>query len=325
MAEEHFSRPLWKTGKDLIDMVTKHIDDWNNGSDMRHISLKAAFVLLAVCLQKPSQKSKAKEHQECLAKRLKLWKDSEFEVLVREGQLIQRRLTSSRRADPLNKAKVFANLVMAGQIHSALRYLNDDDDEGVLPLNDDVIRQLKVKHPEAQKAPLGILLFRPIEKVPDVIYQQINAEMTRDAALRTRGSGGPSGIDTNGFRRMLACKSFKRSRTDPCAAVTTTARKLCTEYVDLLSIEAILANRLIPLDKGEGAVCPIGVGEVLRRIIGKCVMKVSPMLLTQVTHCKCVQATKAVVKLPFMPCMIFFTLMKQMLFCLSMPLTLLMP
>ncbi len=31
--------------------------------------------------------------------------------------------------------------------------------------------------------------------------------------------------------------------------------------VDALSIEAILANRVIPLDKGEGVVRPIGVGE----------------------------------------------------------------
>ena len=36
-----------------------------------------------------------------------------------------------------------------------------------------------------------------------------------------------------------------------------------------------MASRLIPLDKGEGAVRPIGVGEVMRRIIGKCVMNVS--------------------------------------------------
>ena len=42
-----------------------------------------------------------------------------------------------------------------------------------------------------------------------------------------------------------------------------------------LSIEAILANRLIPLDKGEGVVRPIGVGEVIRRINGKCVMRVT--------------------------------------------------
>ena len=49
-------------------------------------------------------------------------------------------------------------------------------------------------------------------------------------------------------------------------------RPLCTEFINPLGIEAILGNRLIPLDKGEGAVRPIGVGEVIRRIMGKCVM-----------------------------------------------------
>ena len=52
-------------------------------------------------------------------------------------------------------------------------------------------------------------------------------------------------------------------------------KRLCTEYVDPRGLETILANRLIPLDKGEGAVRPIGVGEVLRRIMGKCVTKVT--------------------------------------------------
>ena len=52
-------------------------------------------------------------------------------------------------------------------------------------------------------------------------------------------------------------------------------RRLCTEYVDPRRIEAIPANRLIPLDKGEGKVRPIGVGEVIRRIIRKCVMSVT--------------------------------------------------
>ena len=52
-------------------------------------------------------------------------------------------------------------------------------------------------------------------------------------------------------------------------------RKLCTEYVDPRTIVPMLANRLIHLDKGESAVRPIGVGEVIRRVIGKCVVKVT--------------------------------------------------
>ena len=99
--------------------------------------------------------------------------------------------------------------------------------------------------------------------------------MVRDAALITKGSGGPSGVYANGFRRILTCKSFKRSGTELCEAIASMTKRLCTEYVDPRGLEAILANRLIPLDKGEGAVRPIGVGEVLRRIMGKCATKVT--------------------------------------------------
>ena len=84
--------------------------------------------------------------------------------------------------------------------------------------------------------------------------------MVRGAALRAKGSGGPSGVDANGFRRVLASKSLKKSGTDLCAAIAAMTRRLCTEFIGPLGIEAILANLLIPLDKVEGAVRQIGVG-----------------------------------------------------------------
>ena len=71
---------------------------------------------------------------------------------------------------------------------------------------------------------------------------------------------------------MLACKSFKQSSTRLCEAIARMTKTLCTQYVDPTTIEALIASRLIPLDKGEGAVRPIGVGEVIRRISAKCVM-----------------------------------------------------
>ena len=161
---------------------------------------------------------------------------------------------------------------MSGQINSALRYLSGENGGGVLSLTDDEMKELREKHPEAQEAQFGPLVFGPTEQVPDSIFQQINKEMLREAALKT---GGRSGVDSNGFRRMMACKSFKKSGTNLCSAITTMTKKLCTEYGDPRSIEAILANRLIPLDKGEGKVRPIGVGEVIRRIMGKCVLSVT--------------------------------------------------
>ena len=86
-----FLVPCGKIGREFIDKFTEHINDWNNGSPLQHIALKAAIVLLAVGLQKPSQKSKAKDHQECLSKRLDEGNRGEMNPLLREGRAIQRR------------------------------------------------------------------------------------------------------------------------------------------------------------------------------------------------------------------------------------------
>ena len=270
-----FLVPYGEVGRDFIDQVTLHINDWNSGSDNQHISLKAAFVLLAVGLQKPSPKSKAKDHQDVLSKRLILWRQGEINKLLREGRIIQGRIGKLKASEPPDRSKVFAKLVLEGQINSALRFLSETTSGGVLSLTDEVMSQLKQKHPNPQSAKLGSLLFGPIDdQYPESVYTEINGEMVRQAALRTKGAGGPSGVDANGFRRILACKSFKQSSTRLCEAIATMTRTLFTQYIDPMTIEPLVANRLIPLDKGEGAVRPIGVGEVLRRICGKCVMSV---------------------------------------------------
>ena len=52
-----------------------------------------------------------------------------------------------------------------------------------------------------------------------------------------------------------------------CDALVSLTFRLCSEYIDPTTIESILSSRVIPLDKGNGEVRPIGVGEVIRKII----------------------------------------------------------
>ena len=111
-------------------------------------------------------------------------------------------------------------------------YLSENDGGGVLPLTDDVLEQLRDKDQEVQEAKLGSLLFGPVEDFPDSIYQKINGELIREAALRTKGSGRPSGVDAVGFKRILACKSFKRSSTNLCDSLAILTKRLYTEYVE---------------------------------------------------------------------------------------------
>ncbi|CAH3115014.1 unnamed protein product [Pocillopora meandrina] len=87
-----------------------------------------------------------------------------------------RELSNKWKNDPPNREKIFANLVMTGQVNSTLRYLSNDQGRGILPLSDDVMGQLKEKHPEPQGVQLGSLLFGPTKDVPDTLYYEINGQ-----------------------------------------------------------------------------------------------------------------------------------------------------
>ena len=52
------------------------------------------------------------------------------------------------------------------------------------------------------------------------------------------------------------------------------AIRLCTQYVDPNTLKPFTACRLVTLEKKPQGVRPIGIGEVLRRIVGKAVMQV---------------------------------------------------
>ena len=58
-----------------------------------------------------------------------------------------------------------------------------------------------------------------------------------------------------------------------CAAISAFSHRISTSYVKPKYLSAYCACYLIPLDKRPG-VHPISVGEVLRRIIGKAVMRI---------------------------------------------------
>ena len=122
--------------------------------------------------------------------------------------------------------------------------------------------QLKQKHPIPQLVKLGSLHFGPIDDaIPETLYSEINGDMVRQAALRTKGAGGPLGIDANSFCRIIASKFFKQSSSRLCKAIATMTKILCTQYIDPSTNETLTASRLIK---------PVGVGEVIRRINGKC-------------------------------------------------------
>ena len=115
-----------------------------------------------------------------------------------------------------------------------------------------------------------------LSDVPKGIYpvkfDVINVEMIRKAAMKTQGGSGPSGLDADGWKRILLSKNFGELSSDLFQTLAKVTKKLCSEELST-SLEGFLACRFIPLNKNPD-LRPIGVAKVLRRIIGKVIVSV---------------------------------------------------
>ena len=144
-----------------------------------------------------------------------------------------------------------------------------------------VLARLKELHPPAQQAvPKALIHDHPEGSLPctETLFDAIDAPTIKKIASRCKGSAGPSGLDAYAWKRM--CTAFGHASNNLCHALAAVARKLCKQPVAPSGLSALVACRLIPLDKCPG-IRPIGVGEVSRRIIAKAVMSV---VKEDVTH-----------------------------------------
>ena len=96
--------------------------------------------------------------------------------------------------------------------------------------------------------------------------------------MRAHGSHGPSGLDADEWRKILT--NYGQYSIDLCKTIVQLAQQIAREKLTENHLEAYNACRLIPLDKFPG-IRLIGIGEVLRRIIGRCIIRcISKDLLT---------------------------------------------
>ena len=270
-----FDLPKGKHGKAYVAEVTKWINEWLNKSEQREISFLAIAAMPHLLLQRTHKKAKSKEHKEAVARRLLLWKAGDISSLVREGQALQKRLASPRPKgeSASDIARHFRNLIVNGNVNGALRLL-DGSAGSVLPLDERTKQLLSEKHPEASAKCQEMLLNGPVIDVCPVIFDEITPELIKKLVMRMKGSGGPSQQDSSAWRRMAGTQIYGAEGTALCQAIAMLTKNLCSERVpDPESLMGLMACRLIPLDKNPGC-RPIGIGEVLRRIVGKAVTTV---------------------------------------------------
>ena len=108
----------------------------------------------ALLLQKPSRKSKAKDHKIALEKRMKLWEEGKILELLQEGKTIQDRLINStnRNTSIKDTSRKFIERMSKGNVNGAIKLPGDNMVNGIIPLTKGTLEKLKEKHPEGKAA-----------------------------------------------------------------------------------------------------------------------------------------------------------------------------
>ena len=263
----------WTLGKRYIDEMTRLLNKWSSTNEEE--ALKLLMMMPNMLLQRSSKKCKARENKNHLTRRLELWENKEFEKLVEEGKSIQQRLTENNgEKKERDWIRQFRDHMMMGRINAALRLLDKSGNKGILPISEETIKQLNVKHPVGEPLHDEMMLHGPVQDIHPIIFDDLNSELVRKVAMKMKGAAGPSCFDSDDWKNVLLSRVHGTSSGDLCEAVAKAAKALCTENrteVDKGGISAFVACRLIPLDKDPG-LRPIGIGEVLRRIVGKMVV-----------------------------------------------------
>jgi hypothetical protein len=267
-----FSLPSGSTGKAFIAEKIRLLNEFNMRGPLEKYAKKASMVMEALLLQRSNGKSNTKNNKSTLERRLRMWREGRILELLDEARAIQQRMPRKRREmDAEEVTRIFTKLMFEGSVSSALSFLFQNRQGGVQDLTPEVKAKLKAQHPPPEQGPEEVYIQGEPPAVQPIIFEELTAAGIKEAANRTRGSAGPSGGDAEHWKRML--HSFGDKSNELAESMAVSARRMCTEYVDPDSLEALLADRLVPLDKNPGT-RPVGIGEVERRIIGKAVVKV---------------------------------------------------
>ena len=130
-----------------------------------------------------------------------------------------------------------------GNVNGALKILTNNMSGGILPLTDETLQLLELKHPDAKDTSQQALLQGPIQKMRPIVYDDIDEELIKK-------------LDADRWRRIIVSLCFRTATSDLRKANAELVKKLCITNIsnsnDCAFLESLVACRLIPLNKSPG-------------------------------------------------------------------------
>ena len=201
------------------------------------------------------------------------------------AELVQDTINTAKRgvgganpsADEESIARRYHSMVIDGRLRAAVRGLTNRDGGGVMNMEDidqksksPVIDVLKGKHPEMKiPVPGEGEAFEHYDRMECLVELDCTEEIVQDIAGKMQGGAGPSSVDALALKKwLLNHGAASQILREELAAWT---EWLSNGHPPWAAYRAMMYCRLVALDKCPG-VRPVGIGEVWRRAIAKCVL-----------------------------------------------------
>jgi hypothetical protein len=277
LSRKQYELPGGAVGREFVDSLTDEVNKLASGT---HKS-ERVIVFCSVILQRDLLIKKAADIRRLLRRRLVMWHEAAFDALVQDAERCDsnfKRQHGRRKlvSDDGHLLKTFTRLMLLGKVRDAVRWLSAGDTGGILnpqtliqvgQQEKNVFEILQEKHPNSSEIDISSLETPPPGGLPLMVEIDISSSHVELAARRLQGGAGPGGTDSMQWKDFLLRHGAHSDKLRD--AIASLARRLSNTIVDWKDIQSLLSNRLIALDKCPG-VRPIGIGETLRRLLGKC-------------------------------------------------------
>ncbi|MCP4459569.1 MAG: hypothetical protein GY816_16330, partial [Cytophagales bacterium] len=201
--------PRGEAGKDFINQLTRLVGLFNSKTVWEKVAISLIHIFIPMMLQKPSSKSKARENSKYLLSRLENWARGNISDIMSECREVQKRLTKSNSIKIANLRKLFCKRMLEGKVREATKLIDNENQTGILPNNEETIQLLMNKHPVRNKRDGPEVI--PSSTVEPIIFEEIDGAAIQNAAKNTFGSGGPTLIDADGWKHILCSKSYGKA------------------------------------------------------------------------------------------------------------------
>ena len=131
---KQYNLPGGAVGCQYVDLLSEEVAYLSSGN----FSSDRLIVFSASMLQRDRMISKTVDIRGVLERRMRMWKDEEFDLLLQEAVRCDKPLRNSRKGevDKEHIVKVFATLMLNGKVRAAIRWLSESGRGRVLQASD---------------------------------------------------------------------------------------------------------------------------------------------------------------------------------------------